>query len=109
MSGTIVKVSGPLVVANGMSEANVADIVRVGEQRLVGEILNMTGDSASIVCRMQGVPEICYWLRQEQVPERHVPRGQKSTERLGEHIQGRKGSNRDRRAAETDSFQRSEK
>ena len=48
MSGTIVKVSGPLVVANGMSEANVADIVRVGEQRLVGEILNMTGDSASI-------------------------------------------------------------
>ena len=48
MSGTIVKVSGPLVVANGMSDANVADIVRVGEQRLVGEILNMTGDSASI-------------------------------------------------------------
>ena len=48
MSGTIVKVSGPLVVASGMSDANVADIVRVGEQRLVGEILNMTGDNASI-------------------------------------------------------------
>ncbi len=48
MSGTIMKVSGPLVVANGMSDANVAEIVRVGEQRLVGEILNMTGDSASI-------------------------------------------------------------
>ena len=48
MSGTIVKVSGPLVVASGMSDANVADFVRVGEQRLVGEILNMTGDSASI-------------------------------------------------------------
>ncbi|MBQ1959074.1 MAG: V-type ATP synthase subunit A, partial [Firmicutes bacterium] len=48
MSGTILKVSGPLVVANGMSDANVADIVRVGEQRLVGEILNMTGDRASI-------------------------------------------------------------
>ena len=48
MSGTIVKVSGPLVVASGMSDANVADIVRVGDQRLVGEILNMTGDSASI-------------------------------------------------------------
>ena len=48
MSGTILKVSGPLVVASGMSDANVADIVRVGEQRLVGEILNMTGDRASI-------------------------------------------------------------
>ncbi len=48
MSGTIVKVSGPLVVAAGMAEANMADVVRVGEQRLIGEILNMTGDSASI-------------------------------------------------------------
>ena len=48
MSGKILKVSGPLVVASGMSDANVADIVRVGEQRLVGEILNMTGDRASI-------------------------------------------------------------
>ncbi len=48
MSGTIVKVSGPLVVATGMAEANMADVVRVGEQRLIGEILNMTGDSASI-------------------------------------------------------------
>lgn len=48
MSGKILKVSGPLVVASGMSDANVADIVRVGEQRLVGEILNMTGDCASI-------------------------------------------------------------
>ena len=48
MSGTIVKVSGPLVVANGMADANVSDVVRVGEQRLIGEILNMTGDSASI-------------------------------------------------------------
>ncbi|MBR5229880.1 MAG: V-type ATP synthase subunit A, partial [Firmicutes bacterium] len=48
MSGTILKVSGPLVVANGMSDANVADIVRVGKQCLVGEILNMTGDRASI-------------------------------------------------------------
>ena len=48
MSGTILKVSGPLVVASGMSDANVADIVRVGQQRLVGEILNMTGDKASI-------------------------------------------------------------
>ena len=48
MSGKIVKVSGPLVVATGLSDANMADVVRVGEERLIGEILNMTGDSASI-------------------------------------------------------------
>ena len=48
MSGTITKVSGPLVVAEGLSDANVSDVVRVGTQRLIGEILNMTGDSASI-------------------------------------------------------------
>ena len=46
--GKIVKVSGPLVVATGMEEANMADVVRVGEQRLIGEILNMSGSSASI-------------------------------------------------------------
>ncbi|MGE4276215.1 MAG: V-type ATP synthase subunit A [Lawsonibacter sp.] len=46
--GKIVKVSGPLVVATGMEEANMADVVRVGEQRLIGEILTMTGDSAAI-------------------------------------------------------------
>ena len=46
--GKIVKVSGPLVVATGMEQANMADVVRVGEQRLIGEILTMTGDSASI-------------------------------------------------------------
>jgi V/A-type H+-transporting ATPase subunit A len=46
--GKIVKVSGPLVVATGMADANMADVVRVGEQRLIGEILTMTGDSASI-------------------------------------------------------------
>ena len=47
-SGTIVKVSGPLVVATGLSDANMADVVRVGQQRLIGEILTMNGDSASI-------------------------------------------------------------
>lgn len=46
--GKIVKVSGPLVVATGMQEANMADVVRVGEQRLIGEILTMSGDSAAI-------------------------------------------------------------
>ena len=48
MSGTITKVSGPLVVATGLADANVSDVVRVGSSRLIGEILNMTGDSASI-------------------------------------------------------------
>ncbi len=48
MSGKIVKVSGPLVVAEGLADANMADIVHVGEQHLIGEILTMTGDSASI-------------------------------------------------------------
>ena len=48
MSGRITKVSGPLVVANGLADANVSDVVRVGSQHLIGEILNMTGDSASI-------------------------------------------------------------
>ena len=48
MSGIITKVSGPLVVAEGLADANVSDVVRVGEKHLIGEILNMTGDSASI-------------------------------------------------------------
>ena len=48
MSGTITKVSGPLVVAEGLADANVSDVVRVGKQRLIGEILQMKGDSASI-------------------------------------------------------------
>ncbi|NCB62263.1 MAG: V-type ATP synthase subunit A [Clostridia bacterium] len=48
MSGKIVKVSGPLVVATGLADANMADVVRVGEQRLIGEILTMNGDAASI-------------------------------------------------------------
>ena len=48
MSGKITKVSGPLVVAEGLADANVSDVVRVGANRLIGEILNMTGDQASI-------------------------------------------------------------
>ena len=42
------KVSGPLVVATGLTDANMSDVVRVGPQRLIGEILTMKGDSASI-------------------------------------------------------------
>ncbi|MDY5612480.1 V-type ATP synthase subunit A [Dysosmobacter sp.] len=48
MSGKVVKVSGPLVVATGLADANMSDVVRVGPQRLIGEILTMKGDSASI-------------------------------------------------------------
>ena len=48
MSGKVVKVSGPLVVATGLADANMADVVRVGPQHLIGEILTMNGDSASI-------------------------------------------------------------
>ena len=48
MSGKIVKVSGPLVVATGLADANMSDVVRVGPHRLIGEILTMKGDSASI-------------------------------------------------------------
>ncbi|MBR3552840.1 MAG: V-type ATP synthase subunit A [Clostridia bacterium] len=46
--GSITKVSGPLVVASGMREANMFDVVRVSEQRLIGEIIEMRGDRASI-------------------------------------------------------------
>ncbi len=46
--GTIVKVSGPLVVAENMRDANMFDVVRVSEKRLIGEIIEMHGDRASI-------------------------------------------------------------
>lgn len=46
--GKIVKVSGPLVVAENMDEANVYDVVKVGEKKLIGEIIEMRGDRASI-------------------------------------------------------------
>jgi V/A-type H+-transporting ATPase subunit A len=46
--GTIVKVSGPLVVAEGMLEAKMYDVVRVSEQKLIGEIIELKGDKASI-------------------------------------------------------------
>lgn len=46
--GRIVKVAGPLVVAENMSFANMFDVVRVGEKKLIGEIIEMRGDKASI-------------------------------------------------------------
>ncbi len=47
-NGIITKISGPLVVASGMKDANMFDVVRVSEQRLIGEIIEMHGDKASI-------------------------------------------------------------
>ena len=46
--GTIKKVAGPLVIAEGMRDANMYDVVRVSNQRLIGEIIEMHGDEASI-------------------------------------------------------------
>ncbi len=46
--GKIVKVSGPLVVAEGMAGAKMFDVVRVSEERLIGEIIGLQGDSAAI-------------------------------------------------------------
>ncbi|MBQ8140317.1 MAG: V-type ATP synthase subunit A [Clostridia bacterium] len=48
IQGKILKVSGPLVIAEGMREANMFDVVRVGEKHLIGEIIEMHGDRASI-------------------------------------------------------------
>ena len=47
-TGKIIKVSGPLVVAEGMDEANIQDVCKVGEKGLIGEIIDMRGDKASI-------------------------------------------------------------
>lgn len=48
MQGKIVKVSGPLIVAEGMADSKIYDVVRVGKQKLIGEIIELRGDKASI-------------------------------------------------------------
>ena len=47
-TGKIKKVAGPLVIAEGMRDANMYDVVRVSESRLIGEIIEMHGDQASV-------------------------------------------------------------
>ena len=47
-SGIIKKVAGPLVIAEGMRDANMFDVVRVSSQRLIGEIIEVHGDQASV-------------------------------------------------------------
>ena len=48
-TGKIKKVAGPLVIAEGMRDANMYDVVRVSESRLIGEIIEMHGDQASVL------------------------------------------------------------
>ncbi len=48
MNGKIVKVSGPLIVAEGMADVKMYDVVRVSEKRLIGEVIELRGDKASI-------------------------------------------------------------
>ena len=48
MQGTIVKVSGPLIVASGMADVQMFDVVRVSKQQLIGEVIELRGDRASI-------------------------------------------------------------
>lgn len=47
-TGVITKIAGPLVIASGMRDANMFDVVRVSDSRLIGEIIEMHGDRASI-------------------------------------------------------------
>ncbi|MCP4366197.1 MAG: V-type ATP synthase subunit A, partial [Planctomycetes bacterium] len=46
--GTVIKVSGPLVVAKGLAGTNIYDMVRVGEQRLLGEVVEIRSDEYSV-------------------------------------------------------------
>ena len=48
MQGTIVKVSGPLIVASGMADVQMYDVVRVSDKNLIGEVIELRGDRASI-------------------------------------------------------------
>lgn len=48
MKGNIIKVSGPLIVAEGMSDVKMYDVVRVSSQKLIGEVIELRGDKASI-------------------------------------------------------------
>ncbi|MBO4534513.1 MAG: V-type ATP synthase subunit A, partial [Clostridia bacterium] len=48
MTGKIVKVSGPLIVAEGMADAKIYDVVKVGKDGLIGEIIELRNDRASI-------------------------------------------------------------
>lgn len=59
--GKIIKVSGPLVVASGMQEANIQDICRVGDLGLIGEIIEMRRDKNQGRCQLLVVKSHCFW------------------------------------------------
>lgn len=46
--GKVIKVSGPLIVADGMGDSKMFDVVKVGKDRLIGEIIELRGEFASI-------------------------------------------------------------
>ena len=48
MQGRIVKVSGPLIVAENMADVKMYDVVKVGEKELIGEVIELRGDKASV-------------------------------------------------------------
>ena len=48
MQGTITKVSGPLIVAENMADVKMYDVVRVSKLRLIGEVIELRNDKASI-------------------------------------------------------------
>ena len=48
MAGKTVKISGPLIIAENMADAKMYDVVRVSEKGLIGEIIELRGDKASI-------------------------------------------------------------
>ena len=48
MQGRIVKVSGPLIVAENMTDVKMYDVVKIGDKGLIGEVIEVRGDRASI-------------------------------------------------------------
>ena len=48
IEGKIIKIAGPVIIADGMRGAQMYEMVRVGEQKLIGEIIELEGDTATI-------------------------------------------------------------
>lgn len=74
--GRIIKVSGPLVVAEGMREANMFDVVRVGKDRLIGEIIEMRAIALqyrSMRKRQGSVAETLSYPQESRFPLSSVP------------------------------------
>ena len=64
-TGKIKKVAGPLVIAEGMRDANMYDVVRVSESRLIGEIIEMHGDQFRYTRRHQDLHREHRWSQRE--------------------------------------------